>query len=70
MNMQHLEHENESSFLDRAGHQIHEAGLAHEFKVYGNYEDMVLWKKGAMLYPNDYIEISLNEVGYNAKSYN
>lgn len=66
----HWEREDEPSFLDKAGHQLHEAGLAQEFKVSGCYKDILQWKKGEILYPDDYIEIVLNEEEYNAEPYN
>ena len=45
---------------------MHETGLANEYKVIGVYEDFITWNLGETLYPNDYIDIELDEDRYNA----
>ena len=62
----HWEAPDEPSGLDRAGHRMHETGLANEYKVIGVYEDFVTWDLGETLYSNDYIDIELDEDRYNA----
>ena len=63
------EQEGNLSFFDKAGHRLHEAGIGHEYKVIGVWEDAVKWKTGEVLYPENYVDIILDEDKYNAGPY-
>lgn len=63
------EEEGNISIPDKAGHRLHETGTGREFKIIGVYNDVIKWKPGEILYPNDYVEIKLEEEKYNAEPY-
>lgn len=66
----HWTEEDHDDFINKYFHELHEARTAKEYKIIGCYQESFEWKKGEILYPDDYIEIVLNEEEYNAETYN
>lgn len=55
-----------NDWLNNIAHDIHEYGYASEYKIIGVYEDFVSWKKGDVLYYEDYKNIKLDKLAYDA----
>ena len=61
----HWTKEDEASDMDNDAHDLHEQGLAREYKIIGEYNQTISWKKGTLIKPKPSVTVRSDE--YNKK---